>query len=80
MMYIEYAVYGFSIVLCAFFSYRAGFESGFQDGVQGAMRHLMNEEFLNDDDDDGDFDEEPLMRIVEVDDDGKETKTYAREF
>lgn len=77
-MYFEYAVYGFSIVLCAYFSYRAGFDSGFQDGLQGVMKHLMTEEFLNNED--SDFDEDPLMRTVEIDDDGNETTSYFKEF
>jgi hypothetical protein len=76
MMYFEYAVYGFSIVLCAYFSFRAGFNAGFQDGVQGAMDHLMSDEFMEDEE----TDESPLMRIVEVDDDGNETKSYFKEF
>jgi hypothetical protein len=76
MMYFEYAVYGFSIVLCAFFSFRAGFNAGFQDGVQGAMEHLMSDEFREDEE----SDESSLMRIVEVDDDGNETKSYFKEF
>lgn len=75
-MYFEYAVYGFSIVLCAFFSFRAGFNAGFQDGVQGAMEHLTSDEFMEDEE----SDESPLMRIVEVDDDGNETKSYFKEF
>jgi hypothetical protein len=76
MMYFEYAVYGFSIVLCAYFSFRAGFNAGFQDGVQGAMDHLMSDEFMEDEE----TDESPLMRVVEVDDDGNETKSYFKEF
>jgi len=75
-MYFEYAVYGFSIVLCAYFSFRAGFNAGFQDGVQGAMDHLMSDEFMEDEE----TDESPLMRVVEVDDDGNETKSYFKEF
>ena len=76
MMYIEYAIYGFSIVVCAYFSFRVGFRSGFQDGVQGAMEHIMSDEFMEGED----SDESPLMRIVEVDDDGNETKSYFKEF